>query len=274
MLARYPYLILIYSLSFPDLEDILNMRINRFHHLNVSGQLAPLDDSIKTEMYARCISMIGVDFQLAHSMTEPLMAYLLLNTGHWRQRLTNQLSDLALIRDQHHKAKAELRKAWYKINEDQLPNLDKLVKILKEMNRLQETSSEHLEVIPSRKGLFNEETKWVQDAVETFHNNMFSWPKESESWMIAEEKAIANGNFTDLPAYLGYCNQALQEKAQQLLSICTEEGSPRLQLDFGNFQMLSMGGYFQPLHRRSWTSTCQNTYHSYWQNPEVPRSIQ
>ena len=58
--------------------------------------------------------------------------------------------------------------------------------------------------------------------------------------MIAEEKAIANGNFTNLPAYLGYCHQALQEKAQKLLSICTEEGSPRLQLDFGNFQMLSM----------------------------------
>ena len=78
------------SFVIAEMEDILNMRINRFHHLNISGQLIPLDDSIKTEMYVTCISMIGVDFQFAHSMTDNLMTYLLLNIDHWHPNSISQ----------------------------------------------------------------------------------------------------------------------------------------------------------------------------------------
>ena len=228
------------SFVIAEMEDILNMRINRFHHLNISGQLIPLDDSIKTEMYVTCISMIGVDFQFAHSMTDNLMTYLLLNIDHWRPNYLSQLTSSGSIRDHHQNIKEKILKAWSEINENGLPKLDKLVKILVQMTKLRsQMVSEEIEVLPVRNGLFNEEEKWVADSVQTVCTNLFSWPQEKESWMIAEEKAIACGDMTNFHTYYGYCIGALQEKSQFLLSIYGE-GSTPLKLDFGNFQMLSM----------------------------------
>ena len=224
---------------FADMEDILNMRINRFHHLNISGQLTLLDDSIKTEMYVKCISMIGVDFQVAHSMTDNLITYLLLNIDHWHPSSLSQLTSSASIRDQHQKTKEKLLKAWSEINENGLPfKLDKLVKILVQMTKLRQTMvSEQVELVPVRVGLFNEEAKWVQQTVQTFFDNLFSLPKEVESWIIVQETAIAFGDMTNFSTYQGFCQEALQEKSQMLLSIYGEGQAP-LQLDLGNFQML------------------------------------